>query len=125
MEPGRPRSSIEQVRNEHILDGEPAFGEALLVMVAQDCIDGGAVALYAVGPPVVTEQRAVLANQLGEPGQHHVHVVERHALHILVLHAVLGGAETPVHRPDEVRMVFGELAHHHYRVHYREDSVRW
>ena len=63
------------------------------------------VALDAIGPPVVTQKRAILVDQVAEPGQHDAHVVERQSLHILLLHAVLGSAEGAVDRLHEIRML--------------------
>src|SRR5215469_18793894 len=75
------------------------------MMIAQDQIDGRAVALDAIGPPVVTQKRAILVDKVAEPRQHDAHVVERHSLHILFLHAVLGSAEGAVDRLHEIRIV--------------------
>ena len=46
-------------------------------MIAQDHIDGGAVAADAIGPPVFTQKRAILVDQVAEPGQHDIHVIEK------------------------------------------------
>src|SRR6516164_8409576 len=98
-------SGIEQIWEEHVLDGEATLRYSLLMMIAQDHIDGRAVALDAIGPPVVTQKRAILVDQVAEPGQHDAHVVERQSLHILLLHAVLGSAEGAVDRLHEIRML--------------------
>ena len=92
------------------------------MMIAQDHIDGGAVALDAIWPPIVTQKRAILVDQVAEPGQHNAHVVERHSLHILFLHAVLSGAEAAVDRLHENRMLVRKFAGHHHGVHDRENA---
>src|SRR5262245_45744098 len=66
------------------------------MMIAQDHIDGRAVALYAIGPPVVTQKRVILVDQVAEPGQHDAHVVERHSLHILLLLRMHGSSASKV-----------------------------
>src|SRR6516164_9669763 len=115
-------SGIEQIWEEHVLDGEATLRYSLLMMIAQDHIDGRAVALDAIGPPVVTQKRAILVDQVAEPGQHDAHVVERHSLNILLLHAVLGSAEGAVDRLHETRMLVRKFAGHHHGVHDRENA---
>jgi hypothetical protein len=58
---------IEQAGDEDVVGGQQAPGHPLLVVVAQERVDGLAVGAEAVGPPVFAEQRPVLGEQLAEP----------------------------------------------------------
>src|SRR6516165_2535021 len=82
----------------------------------------GVISLDAIGPPVVTQKRAILVDQVAEPGQHDAHVVERHSLHILLLHALLGSAEGAVDRLHEIRMLVRKFAGHHHGMHDRKNA---
>jgi hypothetical protein len=60
---------------EDVLAGKQALRQALLVVIAEERVHGLAVGGEAVGPPVLAEQRAVLREELTEPGGHHGHVL--------------------------------------------------
>ena len=60
----RTGSGIEQARGEDVLDRESTLGQALFVVVTQDGVDCAAIGLDSIGPPVVTEQTAVVVDQL-------------------------------------------------------------
>jgi len=103
-------SGVRQTRGEDLLAPEAAVSNPLLMVVAQDGVERGAVRLDAIGPPVVAQKVTILADPLRQPGDHHGHVVEGHALHVLLGHFVLGLSEPLVDGSHDVGPLKGEFA---------------
>src|SRR5215471_9759340 len=55
-----------------------------------------AIRPYAIGPPIFPEYRDIFLNQLAEPGEHRVHVVEDKAEPVFVFRSFLGITEAPI-----------------------------
>ena len=77
------------------------------MVVAQDGVERGAVRL---GPPVVAQKVTILADSASSARGHHGHVVESHALHVLLGHFVPGSRRRVMPRAPSGGAIYPALS---------------
>src|SRR5215469_12394791 len=66
----------QKLGHKDVLYAEVPIRNALFGVIAQHRFESFAIRLYAIGPPIFAEHGNIFFNQLAEPGEHRVHVVE-------------------------------------------------
>src|SRR5215472_18635980 len=69
----------QKLRHKDVFYAEMPIRNALFNVIAQHRLESFAIRRYAIGPPILPEHGDVFDNQLAEPGEHRVHVVEDEA----------------------------------------------
>ena len=118
-----PRASgCEEVGDKDVFDLEELFCDALFKVIAKDGIDRPGVSGRSIGPPVVAEYGAIGCDEVAEPVNHRVHVVEDEAVLLPVDRRLLCVAEALIDRRCQTGMLGEEIFSDDYGVHDRKDA---
>src|SRR5262250_1811820 len=112
----------QKLGHKDVLYAEVPIRNALLSVIAQHRFESFAISPYAIGPPIFPEYEDIFLDQLAEPGEHRVHVVEEKADPVFVFRSFLGITEALIDYLRNSRMFFQKLATYHDGVHDWEDS---
>ena len=96
----------QKLRRKDVFYAEMAIRYALFNVIAQHRLESFAIRRYAIGPPILPQHRYVFDNQLAEPGEHRVHVVEDEAEPVSVLRGLLGITKALVDHLRDFRVSF-------------------
>src|SRR5215469_12048170 len=83
----------QKLGHKEVLYAEVPIRNTLLSVIAQHRFESFAISPYAIGPPIFPEYGDIFLNQLAEPGEHRVHVVEDKAKPVFVFRSFLGITE--------------------------------
>jgi len=95
----------EKLGHKDILYAEVPIRNALLSVIAQHRFESFAIDAYAIGPPILPEYGDIFLNQLAEPGEQRVHVIEDKAVPVFVFRSFLGITEALIDYPPQFQDV--------------------
>src|SRR5215469_18374806 len=103
----------EKLGHKDVLYAEVPIRNALLSVIAQHRFESFAISPCAIGPPILPEYGDIFLNQLAEPREHRVHVVEDKAEPVFVFRSFLGITEALIDCLHNSRMFLQKLAPYH------------